>query len=201
MPPPGAGARRWVTWPGAGSLSRPRPLPPLSSFPPWWSPSPVPLCLYFYSLILLSPLPSRAVILHLHTHTHIYTHIPTTHIHTHTATRRHLHTHTSIHTHAHTHTPLSGKAQPWGVRARGSHCSGSDAHSASLRAFCYPFLAFPFRGGAWGWGVHEERLSQGRLPHGAWESPVELHEDWEPPGVTLEMLFQQPPGHTLAQPG
>ena len=30
---------------------------------------------------------------------------------------------------------------------------------------------------------------------------VELHEDCEPPGDTLEMLFQQPPGHTLAQPG
>jgi len=49
-------------------------------------------------------------------------------------------------------------------------------------------------------GVHEERLSQGRLPQGAWESPVELYEDCEPPGVILEMLFQQPPGHTLVQP-
>ena len=36
--------------PGAGSLPRPRPLPPLSSFPPSWPPSPFPLCLYFYSL-------------------------------------------------------------------------------------------------------------------------------------------------------
>lgn len=62
-------------------------------------------------------------------------------------------------------------------------------------------LAFPFRGGVWGRGVHQERLSQGRPPHGAWESPVELREDCEPPGDTLEMLFQQPPGDTLAQSG
>ena len=52
-----------------------------------------------------------------------------------------------------------------------------------------------------GVGVHQERLSQGRPPHGAWESPVELHEDCESPGDTVEMLFQQLPGHTLAHPG
>ena len=48
-------------------------------------------------------------------------------------------------------------------------------------------------------GVGGERLSQGRPPHGVRESPVELHEDCESPGDTLEMLFQQPPGDTLAQ--
>ena len=99
--------------PGAGSLPRPRPLPPLSSFPPWWSPSPVPLCMYFYSLILLSPLPSRAVILHLHTHTHTQTHTSThtythtplhTHTYTHSYTQTPTYTHLPIHTHAHTHT-------------------------------------------------------------------------------------------------
>ena len=114
------------------SLVAPLPLPPL----------------YFYSL---NSTESPAFYhLHTHTHTHIYTRTPHTHIPTHTATHRHLHTHTSIPTHAHTHTPLSGKAQPWGVRARGPHCSGSDAHSASPTALCHPLLAFPFRGGAWG---------------------------------------------------
>ena len=167
MPPPGAGARHWVTWPGAGSLSRPRPLPPLSSFPPWWSPSPFPLCLYFYSLNSAeSPAfySSDSPPTHTHTHTHIYIHTLHTHIPAHTATHRHLHTHISIHTHRHTHTPLSGKAQLWGVRARGPYCSGSDAHSASPTALCHPLLAFPFRGGAWGWGVHEERCHRDVFP-------------------------------------
>ena len=82
----------WVTWPGAGSLLRPRPLPPLSSFPPWWSPSPVPLCLYFYSLNSAeSPAfyscdypPTHT---HTHTHTHLHTHTPHTHTCTHSYTQ------------------------------------------------------------------------------------------------------------------
>ena len=102
----------------------------------------------------------------------------------------------------HTHTPLTGKAQPWGVRV-GVPTALDQMHTQPPRqpSLIPSGFSLQRRSLGVGVGVHQERLSQGRPPHGVRESPVELLEDCEPPGDTLEMLFQQLPGHTLAQPG
>ena len=164
--------------PGAWSLPRPRPLPPLSSFPPSWPPSPFPLCLYFCSLTLLSPLPSRAVIVHLHTHTHTHTHIYT-HPCTHTQ-YTHPYTHTPTHTLVWTSTnlgcPVPGSPLLWTRRTL------SLLHSPPSSPSGFSLQSRSLAGEA-----HQELLSQGRHPHDAWESPVAPHEDCKPPGDTFEM--------------
>ena len=91
----------------------------------------------------------------------------------------------------HTHTqfpPLLGRAPPQGsVSWAFPHRSQLGVHSQpphfhSLQSHL-PLLAFfPLQSRSLGGGeeVHQELLSQRRYPHGAWESPVELHEDFEP---------------------
>ena len=63
----------------------------------------------------------------------------------------------------------------------------------------FPLQSRSLRGGE---EVHQELLLQGHYPHGAWESPVELHEDFEPPQeAPKKSCFNSRRGYMVVQRG